>query len=145
MRRWVSKTGTSEGVGVALETMAKDVVAGDMLLLNDGMITLEVDRIEGTRIHTTVVNGGILSDHKGINKKGGGLSAPALTDVDKENIKLAAELKAEFSPYRSCVPARKYTRHASCSGRQAAPAISSRRSSAPRRSRTSIPSSMHPT
>ena len=67
-----------------------------MLLLNDGMITLDVDSVEGTRIHTTVVNGGILSDHKGINKKGGGLSAPALTSVDKKNIKLAAELEMDF-------------------------------------------------
>ena len=88
--------GTSEGVGVALDTLHQDVVGGDILLLNDGMITLEVDKVDGTRIHTTVVNGGILSDHKGINKKGGGLSAPALTDVDRENIRLAVELEADF-------------------------------------------------
>jgi pyruvate kinase len=88
--------GTEEGVGVALETLHQDVKPGDVLLLNDGMISLEVDRIEGTRVHTTVVNGGILSNHKGINKKGGGLSAPALTDVDRENIKLAAELEMDF-------------------------------------------------
>jgi pyruvate kinase len=88
--------GTKEGVGVALETMHEDVSPGDILLLNDGLITLRVQRIEDTRVHTTVVNGGILSNHKGINKKGGGLSAPALTDVDRENIKLAAELEADF-------------------------------------------------
>ena len=88
--------GTHEGVGVALDSLHEDVDEGDTLLLNDGMITLTVDRIEGTRIHTTVVNGGILSDHKGINKKGGGLSAPALTDIDRENIVLAAELEADF-------------------------------------------------
>ena len=88
--------GTVEGVGVALETMHDDVVPGDTLLLNDGMITLEVESVEGTRIHTRVVNGGILSDHKGINKKGGGLSAQALTDTDKANIKLAAELEMDF-------------------------------------------------
>ncbi len=88
--------GTAEGVGVALASLHKDVAAGDTLLLNDGMITLEVDAIDGTRINTTVVNGGILSDHKGINKKGGGLSASALTDVDRENILLAAELEADF-------------------------------------------------
>jgi pyruvate kinase len=90
------EAGTEEGVGVALETLHEDVNPGDVLLLNDGMISLEVDRIEGTRVHTTVVNGGILSNHKGINKKGGGLSAPALTDVDRENIKLAAELGMDF-------------------------------------------------
>ncbi len=88
--------GNQDGVGVALDTIHEDVKAGDILLLNDGLITLEVKNIEGTRIHTTVVNGGILSDHKGINLKGGGLSAPALTDIDKENIKLAARLKLDF-------------------------------------------------
>ena len=88
--------GTAEGVGVALESLHQDLEAGDELLLNDGMITLEVDRIVGTRIHTTVTTGGILSDHKGINKKGGGLSASALTDIDKQNIKLAAELNMDF-------------------------------------------------
>ncbi len=88
--------GTKEGVGVAHSTMHEDVNPGDTLLLNDGMINLQVERIEGTRVHTTVVNGGILSNHKGVNKKGGGLSAAALTDVDRENIKLAAELDADF-------------------------------------------------
>ncbi len=88
--------GNEQGVGVALETLHEDLKAGDELLLNDGMITLRVDSIEGTRVHTTVVNGGILSDHKGINLKGGGLSARALTPADKEHIKLAAELGADF-------------------------------------------------
>jgi pyruvate kinase len=88
--------GDENGVGVALETLHEDVGPGDTLLLNDGLITLTVDKVEGTRIHTTVVNGGILSDHKGINRKGGGLSARALTDIDRENIKLAAELKMDF-------------------------------------------------
>ncbi len=88
--------GTEEGVGVALDTLHEDVTAGNVLLLNDGLISLEVDRVDGTRIHTTVVNGGILSDHKGINKKGGGLSASALTDIDRQNIHLAAELEMDF-------------------------------------------------
>ncbi|MDJ0760967.1 MAG: pyruvate kinase [Woeseiaceae bacterium] len=88
--------GNHEGVGVALDTLHQDVEKGDMLLLNDGLIVLQVDSVEGTRIHTTVVSGGKLSDNKGINKKGGGLSAPALTEVDKENIKLAAELNMDF-------------------------------------------------
>jgi pyruvate kinase len=88
--------GTIDGVGVALDTLHEDVVPGDVLLLNDGMITLEVEKVDGTRIHTLVANGGILSDHKGINKKGGGLSAAALTDVDRENIILAVELEVDF-------------------------------------------------
>jgi len=90
------KEGTRKGVGVALETLHEDVKEGDTLLLNDGLISLNVDRVEGTRIFTTVLDDGILSDHKGINLKGGGLSAPALTDVDRENIKLAAELDVDF-------------------------------------------------
>ena len=88
--------GDESGVGVALDTLHEDVSSGDILLLNDGLITLRVDSIDGTRIHTTVVNGGILSDHKGINLKGGGLSAAALTDIDKENIKLAAEMNVDY-------------------------------------------------
>lgn len=88
--------GDQNGVSVALDTLHNDLESGDVLLLNDGLITLIVDRIEGTRIHTKVVNGGILSDHKGINLKGGGLSAPALTDIDKENIKLAADMGLDF-------------------------------------------------
>jgi pyruvate kinase len=88
--------GDSNGVGVALDTLHEDISVGDILLLNDGLITLKVERIEGTRIHTNIVNGGILSDHKGINLKGGGLSAAALTDIDKENIKLAADMGLDF-------------------------------------------------
>ncbi|MEJ2257041.1 MAG: pyruvate kinase [Woeseiaceae bacterium] len=90
------KEGTNKGVGVALDTLHEDVKPGDTLLLNDGLISLQVDKVEGTRIHTTVIDGGFLSDHKGINLKGGGLSAAALTDVDRENIKLAAELDIDF-------------------------------------------------
>jgi len=88
--------GDQNGVGVALETLHDDLSPGDVLLLNDGMIELCVERVDGTRIHTTVINGGILSDFKGINRKGGGLSADALTDVDRDNIRLAAELDMDF-------------------------------------------------
>jgi pyruvate kinase len=89
-------SGNQDGVGVAFDTLHEDLSSGDILLLNDGLITLAVDRVDGTRIHTKVVSGGILSDHKGINRKGGGLSADALTDVDRNNIKLAAELDMDF-------------------------------------------------
>lgn len=83
--------GTVEGVGVAYDNLHNDVDRGDILLLNDGQMTLSVDSVDGTRIHTTVVVGGVLSDHKGINREGGGLSAPALTDKDKQDIIFAAE------------------------------------------------------
>ena len=88
--------GDENGVGVALDTLHEDVSPKDILLLNDGLITLQVEAVDGTRIHTRVVNGGILSDHKGINLKGGGLSAAALTDIDRQNIELAAELGVDF-------------------------------------------------
>ena len=90
------RDGTIAGVGVAYKHLHKDVRAGDLLLLDDGQISLQVDRIEGTRIHTIVVNGGVLSNNKGINRKGGGLSASALTRTDKEHIQLAADLEMDF-------------------------------------------------
>jgi pyruvate kinase len=90
------REGDANGVGVAYDKLHKDVTQGDFLLLNDGQMTLRVERIEGTRIHTTVVQGGILSDHKGINRQGGGLSAPALTDKDRNDIAVAAELQLDF-------------------------------------------------
>lgn len=88
--------GNEDGVGVAYDKLHEDLKTGDTLLLNDGQITLSVDGIDGTRVHTTVVNGGVLSDHKGINLKGGGLSAPALTEKDKQDIRFAAELGMDF-------------------------------------------------
>ncbi|MFQ5547572.1 MAG: pyruvate kinase [Woeseia sp.] len=88
--------GDERGVGVAYTGLHEDVAPGDVLLLNDGQLKLEVDRIDGTRIHTTVMLGGFLSDHKGINRQGGGLSAPALTDTDREYIRFAAEHEIDF-------------------------------------------------
>lgn len=90
------RDGNDEGVGVAYERLHEDVKPSDILLLNDGQMTLVVERVEGTRIHTRVVQGGVLSDHKGINRKGGGLSAPALTDKDREDIRFAAEMRLDF-------------------------------------------------
>lgn len=88
--------GNEAGVGVAYQDLHNDVSKGDVLLLNDGQMTLKVDRVDGTRIHTTVVIGGILSDHKGINREGGGLSASALTDKDRSDIKFAAEMGMDY-------------------------------------------------
>ena len=90
------REGNEQGVGVAYKNLHKDVNAGDVLLLNDGQMTLKVDSVEGTRIHNTVIVGGILSDHKGINREGGGLSAPALTDKDKSDIKFAAAAGMDY-------------------------------------------------
>ena len=95
---WVSTVHAAEGKSVrfTVKMLHKDLNEGDVLLLNDGQITLKVDRIEGTRVHTSVVLGGILSDHKGINRQGGGLSAPALTDTDRKYIKFAANAGMDF-------------------------------------------------
>ena len=84
------KEGTVREVGVAYKELVADVAAGDTLLLNDGLIVLEVLSVKGTRIETRVVAGGELSNRKGVNRKGGGISAPALTDKDFDDIKFAA-------------------------------------------------------
>jgi pyruvate kinase len=76
--------------------LAGDVVAGDRLLLDDGRLVLEVTGVAGGRVDTMVEVGGKLSSQKGINKLGGGLSAPALTDKDRADMWLAAELEADY-------------------------------------------------
>jgi len=88
--------GTDKVVGVAYESLPRDVRRGDTLLLNDGLIALEVMRVEGTRVHTRVTMGGELTDMKGLNKLGGGLSAAALTDKDREDLRMAAELGVDY-------------------------------------------------
>ena len=72
--------GTKESVGVAYEGLAEDVNIGDTLLLDDGHLNLTVEAVDGPRIVCRVVVGGELGNPKGINRHGGGLSAPALTD-----------------------------------------------------------------
>jgi len=91
-----SNAGTQKSVGVAYKSLPQDVRPGDTLLLNDGLIVLDVTEVDGPRIHTRVVVGGELSNNKGINKQGGGLSAGALTDKDREDIKLAAQLGVDY-------------------------------------------------
>jgi pyruvate kinase len=88
--------GTAEGVGVAYEGLAADLQSGDALLLDDGKLTLIVRRVEGSRICCEVAVGGELDNQKGINKQGGGLSAPALTDKDRKDIKHAAEAGVDW-------------------------------------------------
>jgi pyruvate kinase len=90
------RLGNDERVGLDYESLPQDVRTGDTLLLNDGMIVLTVASVQGTEIHTIVDQGGVLSNNKGINRKGGGLSAPALTEKDMEDIRTAAELKADY-------------------------------------------------
>ena len=88
--------GTRDAVGVSYKDLPRDVTAGDTLLLNDGLIALEVAAVEGTRVVTRVTLGGELGNNKGLNKQGGGLSAGALTDKDREDIRTAAELGVDY-------------------------------------------------
>jgi pyruvate kinase len=88
--------GNETVVGCAYKDLPKDVKVGNILLLNDGLITLEVTKVSGTRIDTKVIAGGELSNRKGVNLKGGGISAPALTDKDLEDIKFACGKGADY-------------------------------------------------
>ncbi len=88
--------GDDHRVGLDYPELVRDVVSGDTLLLNDGQISMRVDDVGATTIRCTVLEGGVLSDRKGINRQGGGLSAPALTDKDMADIRVAAEIQADF-------------------------------------------------
>ena len=88
--------GTVEAVGIDYKALPKDVDSGDILLLDDGRIQLRVEKVDGDQVHTTVTVGGKLSNNKGINRLGGGLSAEALTEKDKEDIKTAAKIGVDY-------------------------------------------------
>jgi pyruvate kinase len=88
--------GDVNGVGLDYKNLPSDVRKGDTLLLDDGRIVLGVSGVQGSRISTVVEQGGVLSNNKGINRRGGGLTAPALTEKDMRDIVTAAELKADF-------------------------------------------------
>ena len=88
--------GTNERVGLDYKDLPRDVKPGDTLLLNDGLLRLTVEAVRGDEVHTTVVIGGELSNNKGINKAGGGLTAPALTAKDMEDIKTAMAFQCEY-------------------------------------------------
>lgn len=91
-----TEPGDEHAVGLDYKELPRDVVPGDVLLLNDGLIELRVERVEGAAVHTRVVTGGELSNHKGINKRGGGLTAPALTPKDMADIATAMALQADY-------------------------------------------------
>ncbi|KAG0161995.1 hypothetical protein DFQ30_004586, partial [Apophysomyces sp. BC1015] len=88
--------GNDECAGLDYKDLPRDLKAGDILLLNDGLIVLSVQRVIGEAIHTIVKVGGELSDNKGINRQGGGLSASALTAKDMEDIRTAMALGADL-------------------------------------------------
>jgi pyruvate kinase len=88
--------GTEEAVSLDYKDLPRDVRPGDTLLLDDGRIVMQVQKIEVNRIHCKVIIGGDLSNNKGINRMGGGLSAAALTDKDRIDIKEAVNLNADY-------------------------------------------------
>ncbi len=88
--------GNQERVGITYKKLPEDVNRGDTLLLDDGAIVLWVDSVDGDRVECRVVVGGVLSNNKGINRQGGGLSADALTEKDKKDLIFAAELRVDY-------------------------------------------------
>ncbi|NIR61992.1 MAG: pyruvate kinase [Gammaproteobacteria bacterium] len=88
--------GTVERVGISYKALPEDVAPGDTLLLDDGNIVLWVEDVVGGEVISRVVMGGELSNNKGINRQGGGLSATALTDKDRADIEVAAQLGADY-------------------------------------------------
>jgi pyruvate kinase len=88
--------GDVNAVGLDYKELPRDVRPGDHLLLNDGLIVLTVAAVRGEQVHTVVKQGGELSNNKGINKQGGGLTAPALTAKDMEDIKTAMSFQCEY-------------------------------------------------
>lgn len=89
-------SGTAECVGIDYKDLPKDVQPNDILLLDDGRICARVTAVEGEKIITEVEVGGVLSNHKGINRKGGGLSARALTEKDKADLAFAVSMDVDW-------------------------------------------------
>jgi len=82
--------------GLDYKELPRDVSAGAVLLLDDGKIVLDVVEVRGEEVHTVVRHGGVLSNNKGINRQGGGLTAPALTAKDMDDIKTASKMQADY-------------------------------------------------
>ena len=94
--------GDAGRVGVSYAGLAGDVAVGDTLLLDDGLVSLEVTAVDGSQVHTHVLADAVLSDRKGLNRLGGGLSLDALTDKDRDDIVLATELGMDFIAVSFC-------------------------------------------
>lgn len=88
--------GNQHQVGIDYKDLPKDVNPNDLLLLDDGRVVLKVNRVEGNKVFCTTTVAGKLSNNKGINRKGGGLTAPALTDKDRADIKTAVAIDVDY-------------------------------------------------
>src|SRR3984885_8851593 len=91
-----TEPGDLDGVGLDYKELPRDVKPGDTLLLNDGLVVLTVEDVRGDKVHTIVKKDGELSNNKGINKQGGGLTAPALTAKDMDDIRTAASFRCDY-------------------------------------------------
>ena len=94
--------GDATQVGVSYLGLVDDVAPGDTLLLDDGLMALRVVAIDGPSIRTEVLTDGALSNRKGLNRLGGGLSLGALTAQDEEHIRIAASLGVDFLAVSFC-------------------------------------------
>jgi pyruvate kinase len=88
--------GNQHQVGIDYKELPRDVAPGDLLLLDDGRVVLKVDAVEGNKVFCTTTVAGKLSNNKGINRQGGGLTAPALTDKDMADIKTAVAIDVDY-------------------------------------------------
>jgi pyruvate kinase len=88
--------GNADRVGITYKALPDDVRPGDTLLLDDGRLVLDVDQVARHEIFTRVRVGGVLGNSKGINRLGGGLSAPSLTDKDRKDIELASQMGVDY-------------------------------------------------
>jgi len=88
--------GDQRRVGVEYRALPDQVAVDDILLLDDGKLRLRVDDVAPRTVDCTVINGGRLASRKGVNKLGGGLAAPALTDKDRADIAGMAAVDPDF-------------------------------------------------
>ncbi len=87
---------TPDEIPVTYEGIARDVRAGGMILVDDGLLALKVDAVEGQRVRVTVRYGGLLKSHKGMNLPGIDVSAPSLTEKDRADIPFAIAQDLEY-------------------------------------------------
>ena len=138
--------GTAERFSLDYKPLPTEVQPGTVILIDDGLIGLEVDHVEGTDIHCRITNGGLLGEHKGVNFPNLNINLPSVTAQDRADIMFGCELGIDASPRPSSATARPWRRSARSAWRWARPTSSSSpRSRAPSASRTSTRSCTCPT
>ncbi|MCV6605223.1 MAG: pyruvate kinase [Porticoccaceae bacterium] len=94
--QFAADAGDETMVGCSYQSLPTDCQPGQTLLLDDGRLQLQIESIEGCQVHTKVMVGGTLSNRKGINLLGGGLSAPALTEKDLQDLEVATRMEVDY-------------------------------------------------